>query len=58
MAAVGVMMPHWATIVANCDSLLFLGERDLDTLKWLSLFIGEEIVATEEVSCAYGASGS
>lgn len=48
----------WATIVANCDSLLFLGGRDLDTLKWLSSLIGEETVATEEISRAYGASGS
>lgn len=48
----------WATIVANCDSLLFLGGRDLDTLKWLSSLIGEETVATEELSRAYGANGS
>lgn len=48
----------WATIVANCDSILFLGGRDLDTLKWLSTLIGEETVTTEDVSRSYGTTGS
>lgn len=48
----------WATIVANCDSILYLGGRDLDTLKWLSSLIGEETVTTEDVSRTYGTTGS
>ncbi|NMC34464.1 MAG: type IV secretory system conjugative DNA transfer family protein [Veillonellaceae bacterium] len=48
----------WPTIVANCDSILYLGGRDLDTLKWLSSLIGEETVTTEDVSRTYGTTGS
>lgn len=48
----------WQTIVANCDSILYLGGRDLDTTKWLSALIGEETVTTEDVSRTYGVSGS
>lgn len=48
----------WPTIVANCDSILYLGGRDLDTLKWLSSLIGDETVTTEDVSRTYGTTGS
>ncbi|MFC7582266.1 VirD4-like conjugal transfer protein, CD1115 family [Schaalia naturae] len=48
----------WPTIVANCDSILYLGGRDLDTLKWLSSLIGDETVTTEDISRSYGATGS
>lgn len=48
----------WPTIVANCDSILFLGGRDLDTNKWLSSLIGDETVTTEDISRSYGLTGS
>ncbi|MBW3069622.1 type IV secretory system conjugative DNA transfer family protein [Actinomyces sp. 594] len=48
----------WPTIVANCDSILYLGGRDLDTLKWLSALIGEETVTTEDISRTHGTTGS
>lgn len=48
----------WTTIVANCDTILFLGGRDLDTLKWLSELIGYETVTTEDTARSYGTTGS
>lgn len=48
----------WATIVANCDSILYLGGRDLDTLKWMSALIGDETVTGEDISRSYGVNAS
>ncbi len=48
----------WATIVGNCDSLLFLGGADLETNKWLSQLLGDETISSEDVSRSYGSSGS
>lgn len=48
----------WDTIVANCDTTLFLGGRDLETGKWLSQLLGDETVISREVSRSYGSSGS
>lgn len=48
----------WATIVANCDTVLFLGGRDYDTNKWLSQLIGDETVISEDTSRSYGMNGN
>ncbi len=48
----------WATIVGNCDSLLFLGGADLETNKWLSQLLGDETISSEDISRSYGSSGS
>lgn len=47
----------WATIVSNCDTVLYLGGRDAETTKWLSEQIGDETVTSEETSRSYGMSG-
>ncbi len=47
----------WATIVGNCDSLLFLGGRSRDQ-QWLSQLLGDETISSEHISRSYGSSGS
>lgn len=53
-----VWRDHWATIVGNCDSLLYLGSTDEETLRWLSGRLGEQTVYTKNVSQSKGAQGS
>jgi type IV secretion system protein VirD4 len=36
----------WETIVGNCDSLLFLGGKDMTTLEYISKALGEETIDT------------
>ena len=49
---------HAQTIIANCDSELFLGGRDPDTLKDLSQLLGKETVDMQNASDTKGASPS
>ena len=53
-----VWKDDWATIVSNCDSVLFLGGRDEETNKWLSAQLGAETITMHEYSQSYGPSGS
>ena len=34
----------WETIIGNCDSLLFLGGKDWNTLEYISKALGEETI--------------
>jgi len=36
----------WETIIGNCDSLLFLGGKDIATLEYISKALGEETIDT------------
>ena len=47
----------WPTIVGNCDSLLFLGSTDEETLRWMSGRLGEQTVRTTNTSQNRGANG-
>lgn len=47
----------WPTIVGQCDSLLYLGNRDKETHKSISDQLGEETIVSQETSRSYGASG-
>lgn len=49
---------HAQTIIGNCDSELFLGGRDSDTLKDLSQLLGKETVDVPNMSDTKGASPS
>ena len=49
---------HAQTIITNCDSELFLGGRDPDTLKDLSQLLGKETVDIMNTSDTKGASPS
>jgi len=48
----------WSSIVANCDSTLYLGGDDPDTTKWLSGVLGSETIYSEDRSRTYGMNGS
>lgn len=47
----------WPTVVGQCDSLLYLGNRDKETHKSISDQLGEETIVSQETSRSYGASG-
>lgn len=48
----------WATIVGNCDTLLYLGGNDQETTEWLSKRLGDATVTMDEYSQTYGVTGS
>lgn len=49
---------HWPTIVGNCDSHLFLGSTEEETLRWMSTRLGEQTVRSTNLSQTKGAQGS
>lgn len=49
---------QWATIVGNCDSHLFLGSNEEETLRWLSTRLGEQTVKSTNTSQTKGSQGS
>jgi type IV secretion system protein VirD4 len=46
------------TIIAGCDSILFLGSSEMTTLKWLSEMLGKETIDTRNYSQSRGGHGS
>jgi type IV secretion system protein VirD4 len=40
----------WETIVGNCDSLLFLGGKDMTTLEYISKALGEETIDSYSIN--------
>jgi len=46
------------TIVANCDSLLFLGSPEMPTLEFMSKMLGKETIDTRNYSVSRGTTGS
>lgn len=45
------------TIIGNCDSLLFLGTQDTDTLEWLSKLLGKKTTTVANMSWSSGHNG-
>lgn len=45
------------TIIGNCDSLLFLGTQDTDTLEWLSKLLGKRTTTVANTSWSSGKGG-
>jgi type IV secretion system protein VirD4 len=48
----------WDTVVAGCDSILFLGGSEMTTLEWLVKMLGKETIDTRNYSLSRGGSGS
>lgn len=48
----------WNTIAANCDSKLFLGCDDLDTIEWLLKMLGKKTTVVENTSWQAKGEGS
>lgn len=48
----------WATIVGNCDSVLFLGSGDPETKKWISEALGKQTIVVGNTSTTKGRQGS
>jgi type IV secretion system protein VirD4 len=46
------------TIIANCDSTLFLGSTEMPTLEWVSKMLGKETIDTRNFSLSQGNSAS
>ncbi|MCL1881091.1 MAG: type IV secretory system conjugative DNA transfer family protein [Oscillospiraceae bacterium] len=47
---------QYNNIISNCDSLLFLGSSDLDTLKWISEKLGKETIDIQNSSLSKGSN--
>lgn len=47
----------WATIMGNCDTVLFLGSQDQETRKWMSEALGKETIRTVDSSISHGRRG-
>ncbi len=48
----------WNTIAGNCDTKLFLGNDDAETLEWLSKMLGKRTTIVENQSYAANGGGS
>lgn len=48
----------WGSVMGNCDSLLFLGCPEVDTLEYISKLLGNEEIKTTSNSISSGKSGS
>ena len=48
---------EWDVLIANCDSLLFLGCQDSTTLEFISKSLGKETIRTMSSSRSFGRSG-
>ena len=49
---------NWGSIVGNCDSLLFLGGNEADTVKYISERLGKETIDTKTYSRSKGKMGN
>ena len=48
----------WNTIVANCDTKLFLGCDDSETIEWMLKMLGKKTTTVENTSWQAGGQGS
>lgn len=48
----------WETITGNCDTVLFLGGKELSTLKYISEVIGKTTIDYKSISQTMGTNGS
>ncbi len=48
---------EWETIIANCDSLLFLGGADKATTEYISALLGRQTIAVGSTSVSKGTRG-
>lgn len=48
---------QWSTIMANCDTALFLGSQDQETRKWVAEALGKETIRTVDASISHGRRG-
>lgn len=48
----------WGSIMGNCDSFLFLGCPEMDTLKYVSEMLGKETIIVRDHSTSKGGKGS
>lgn len=48
----------WGSIMGNCDSFLFLGCPEYDTLEYVSKILGKKTQKQKNVSLSYGAKGN
>ncbi|MDO5082536.1 MAG: type IV secretory system conjugative DNA transfer family protein [Arachnia propionica] len=47
----------WTTIMANCDTVLFLGSQDQETRKWMAEALGKQTIRTVDSSISHGRRG-
>lgn len=47
----------WGSVMGNCDSLLFLGCPEYDTLEYISKLLGKEEIKKKSVSTSHGSKG-
>ncbi|MDO5066354.1 MAG: type IV secretory system conjugative DNA transfer family protein [Propionibacteriaceae bacterium] len=47
----------WPTITGNCDTTLFLGSQDAETLKWITAALGKQTIRTVDASISHGRRG-
>lgn len=48
----------WATIIGNCDSLLFLGGQEKETTEYISKLLGKQTIDATDTSISRGRGGS
>ena len=48
----------WNTIMGNCDTKIFLGSDDSETMEWLIKMLGKKLKNVQNSSQSYGKSGS
>lgn len=48
----------WATVISNCDTVLFLGSRDQETTQWVSKQLGDQTITYKTSSVTKGTTGS
>lgn len=48
----------WGTIVSNCDSFIFLGGQEQETLKYVSEMLGKTTIKTRTTGRSRGSKGS
>lgn len=48
----------WGSIMGNCDSLLFLGSPEYDTLEYISKILGKKTQKQRNMSISYGSKGN
>lgn len=48
----------WNTIVGNCDTKLFLGSDDQETIEWMLKMLGKKTTRVRNTSQSYGKSGN
>lgn len=48
----------YSTIIGNCDSFLFLGASDMDTLEYVSKMLGDTTITVKSKSVSKGSKGN